>query len=57
MKCFFKRMDYLSEKARVSDLVMCQEGKGSVEEKIFIFLISCQNDCRSWHMLAYDHMI
>ena len=36
MKCFFKRIDYLSEKARVSDLVLCLEAKGNVEEKISI---------------------
>ena len=49
MKCFFKRMDYVSKKARVSDLVMCQGGKGSIEEKMSIFQLS--NDCRSWHIM------
>ena len=49
MKFFFKRMDYVSKKARVSDLVLCQGGKGSIEEKMSIFQLS--NDCRSWHII------
>ena len=51
MKCFFKRMDYVSKKARVSDLVLCQGGKGSIEEKMSIFQLS--NDCRSRHIIYY----
>ena len=42
-------MDYVSKKARVSDLVLCQGGKGSIEEKMSIFQLS--NDCRSWHIM------
>ena len=36
MKCFFKRIDYLGEKARVIDLVLCLGAKGNVEEKFSI---------------------